>query len=172
MSIRVRVLHDELSAAQQTGARTGLVAVLGLDLEQRERQVLVRAVQVLDHQREHLLVGGPEKVVTALAVLQPEQVGAVLGPAVRRLVRLPGQQRREPHLLRADRDHFFADDLLDLREHLEAQRQPRVDARRGAADVAGAYEPAVARHLGIGRVLPQRADEQLRHLLDGHGHSW
>ena len=47
----------------------GLVAVLGLDLVDRERQVLVGAVEVLHQEREHLLVGGAEQVVGVLRSL-------------------------------------------------------------------------------------------------------
>ena len=43
----VGVLHRELAAAEQAGAGPRLVAVLGLDLVERERQVLVRRVEVL-----------------------------------------------------------------------------------------------------------------------------
>ena len=39
----VAVLHHELAPAQHAGARPGLVAVLDLDLVDRQRQVLVRA---------------------------------------------------------------------------------------------------------------------------------
>ena len=53
----VGVLHDELAAAQDAGARPGLVAVLRLDLEQRERIVLVGRVLALHQQGEQLLVG-------------------------------------------------------------------------------------------------------------------
>ena len=106
----VGVLHDELAAAQDAGARTRLVAVLGLDLVDRQRQVLVGRVHVLDREGEHLLVGRPEQVVVALAVLQAEDVVAVLGPATGGLVGLAGQQRREEQLLGADRVHLLADD--------------------------------------------------------------
>ena len=111
---RVGVLHHELAPAQEARAGTSLVAVLGLDLVEAQRQVLVRGVQVLDQEREHLLVGGPEQVVGAPAVLQPEQVGAVLGPAVGRLVGLAGQQGREVHLLEARGVHLLAHDPLDV----------------------------------------------------------
>ena len=63
---RVGVLHRELAAAQEAGARTRLVAVLVLDLVDRQRQVLVRRVQVLHQEREHLLVRRREEVVGAL----------------------------------------------------------------------------------------------------------
>ena len=71
----VGVLHHELAAAQDARPGTRLVAVLRLDLVERQRQVLVRRVQVLDQQREHLLVRRAEQVVAALAVLQPEELG-------------------------------------------------------------------------------------------------
>ena len=111
------------------GARTRLVAVLVLDLVDRQRQVLVRRVQVLHHEGEHLLVGGAEQVVGALAVLEPEDAVAVLGPAAGGLVGLAGQQRGEQQLLGADRVHLVADDVLDPAQHPQAQRQPGVDAR-------------------------------------------
>ena len=103
-----------------------------------ERQVLVRRVQVLDQQREHLLVRRREQVVAALAVLEPEDVRAVLGPAARRLVRLLGQQRREVHLLRAGRGHLLADDLLDLGQHAQARAgaRCRCRGRRGGCSPA------------------------------------
>jgi hypothetical protein len=86
----VGVLHDELAAAQQAGARAGLVAVLRLDLVEADRQVLVGGEQVLDREGEQLLVGRAEQVVGALAVLEPEDVVAVLDPAAGRLVGLAG----------------------------------------------------------------------------------
>ncbi len=125
----VRVLHHELPAPQQPGPRPRLVAVLRLDLVEVQRQILVGGVEVLDQQREHLLVRRTEQVVVALAVLQPEHAVAVVGPATGRLVRLARQQGGEVHLLRADRVHLLPDDLLDVAQHLIAQRQPAVDAR-------------------------------------------
>ena len=84
----VAVLHHELAAAEQAGAGTRLVAVLGLDLVQPHRQVLVRRVQVLHDEGEHLLVRGAEEVVGTLAVLEPEDTVAVLRPAAGGLVGL------------------------------------------------------------------------------------
>ena len=82
----VGVLHHELAAADQAGARTSLVAVLRLNLIQRGGQVLVRGVHVLHQQGEHFLVRGGQKVVAALTVVELEQRRAVLFPAVRGLV--------------------------------------------------------------------------------------
>ena len=159
----VAVLHRELAAAEQAGAGPRLVPELGLDLVERERQVLVRRVQVLHQEREHLLVGGAEEEVVAPAVLEPEEVGPVLGPPVGRLVGLARQQRGEVHLLRAHRVHLLADDALDVAEDPEAQRQPGEPAGRGPPDVAGPDEQPVAGHLRVGRVVAQGPKEQGRH---------
>ncbi len=61
----VGVLHRELAGAQQAAAGAGLVPVLGLDLEQEQRQVAVRRAQVPHRQGEQLLVGGRQQVVGA-----------------------------------------------------------------------------------------------------------
>src|SRR5690606_33441255 len=106
-------LHDELATSQQAGAWPGLVAVLRLDLVDRQRQVLVGAEEVLDGEREQLLVRRAEEIVAPLAVLEPEDVVAVFGPAAARLVGLLREQRREEQLLGADRVHLLADDGLD-----------------------------------------------------------
>ena len=125
----VGVLHHELAAAQQAGPRPLLVAELGLDLVDPQRQVLVRRVEVLHQQGEELLVGRAEHVVGALAVLEPEHVVAVVGPAVALVVGLLGQQRREVHLLRAHRVHLVADDRLDLAQHPPARAAGRCSRR-------------------------------------------
>ena len=156
----VGVLHHELAPAQQPRAGTSLVAVLRLDLVDRQRQVLVGRVEVLDDKGEHLLVGRTEQVVVALAVLEAEDAVAVLRPASGRLVGLAGQQGREQQLLGAHRVHLVADDLLDLAQHPQAERQPAVNAGSSPADVAGAQQETVARHLGVRRILAQGADEE------------
>jgi hypothetical protein len=159
---RVRVLHRELAAAQEPGARARFIPVLVLDLVDVQRQVLVRRVEVLHEQGEDLLVRRREQVVGALAVLEPEDAVAVGLPAATGLVRVARQQGGEVHFLRAEGLELLADDPLDLAAHLEAQWQPREDPGSLAADVPGAHEQAMARHLGIDRVLAQGADEELR----------
>ena len=165
----VGVLHDELPAAQDPGARACLVAVFRLNLEQQNREILVGAVLALDGQGEQFLVGGPEQVVVVAAVLEPEDPVAVLGPAVGRLVRGPRQQRREQDLLATDGDHLLAHHVLDLAQHPQAQRQPAVEAGRDRADIAGPDQQLVAGNFGVGRVVAQRAQEQLGHAGDHSG---
>ena len=49
----------------------------------------------------------------------------------------------------------------DVRRDALTERQQRVDPRSELADVAGAQEQAVGRHLGLGRIVPQGAHEEL-----------
>ena len=159
----VRVLHRELAPTQEPGTRSGLVAELVLDLVDHQREVAIAAVEVLDEQREHLLVGRGEQEVGTAAVLQAEQVVAVLGPPVGGLVGLARQQRGEVHLLEARGVHLRAHDRLDVAVHEVAQRQPAEHARGHAAHEARPHEQAVARDLRVGGVLAQGAQEQGRH---------
>ena len=159
----VGVLHDELAAADQAGAWAELVTVLGLDLVEGHRQVLVRGVHVLDQKGEHLLMCRGEQVIRTMTVLQTEDVLAVLFPAVGRLVRFTGQQRREMHFLGADAVDFLTDDSFDLVENAQTKRQPRPDAGGGFADVSGALQQFCGIDVRISGILAQRAQEQRRH---------
>ena len=160
----VGILHDELAAADQTGARAGLVTVLRLNLVQRGGQVLVRGVHVLHQQGEHFLVRGGQQVVAALTVVELEQRRAVLFPAVRGLVGLGRDQAREVHLLRAHRIHLLAHDLLDLAQRAQAEGQPRVDAGGTAANIAGTHQKLVRIDLSVGRVFTQGSQEESREI--------
>ena len=155
----VGVLHDELAAADDAGSGAGLVTVLGLDLVDDGRQVLVGGVEVLDREGEHLLVGGGQQVVPVLAVAELEQGGAVVVPAPGGLIGLGRQESREVDLLAAHGVHLLAHDVLDLAQRPQPQRQPGVHPGSGPADVAGAHEQSVAGDLGVGRVLAQGSDE-------------
>src|ERR671924_342999 len=72
---RVRVLHDELARAQDARARSGLVALLRLDLVPDLRQVAVRADLARREPRDDLFVGHGQAHVALVAVLQPEHLG-------------------------------------------------------------------------------------------------
>ena len=157
----VGVLHNELAAAQQARAGARLIAVLGLNLVQVNRKVLVGGVQVLHQQGEHFLVGGGQQHVCTLAVLEAEEVIAVLVPAVGCFVGLAGQQCGEVNFLRTNGVHLFADDVLDLAQYLQAQGQPGVHAGGCAADVTGADQHLVAGDLSVYGVLAQSAHEEV-----------
>ena len=163
----VGILHDELAPAHQPEARTQLVAELHLDLVEGLRQVAVRAHLATHQVGHHLLVRRPEAEVALVAVLQAQQRLAVLVPAPALLPQLRGDDGRHEDLLRAGPVHLASRDRLDAAHDAQAERQEVVDAARDLADHPGAHEELVAHDLRVGRVVPQRRDQetgQPRHL--------
>ena len=110
---------------------------------------------------DDLLVGHRQDHVPAVAVLEPaelrpDRVVAAAGP--------PDVGRvddRHLHLLAADPVLLLADDLLDPVVDPLAERQQRVDPGAELADVAGPQQQAVRRHLGVGRVVAERGEEEV-----------
>ena len=148
---RVGVLHRELADADQAAARPRLVAELGLEVVELDRQLAIRADDVAQQVGDDLLVGHRQDHVAPGTILEPGElrphrvVASRLAPQVRRL------DHRHQQLLAADRVHLLADDGLDPAGHAPAERQQAVDARSQLADVAGPHEEAMGGHLGVGR---------------------
>ena len=144
----VGVLHDELAGAEDAGARARLVAALGLEVVEAERQVAVGA-HGGRHVRGHdLLVGHGQHEVGVAAVLELEQlVDAVAAAALPELGRVDD---RHQHLLRADRVQLLAHDLRHVLVHAPAGRQPRPQAAAELADEPGADHQLVRERLGVG----------------------
>ena len=86
------------------------------------------------------------------------KIFAVLGPPAARLVRLPWQQRRNDTSC-APMAAISPRTTVTDRDQLAERQQCRT--RRGAADVAGADEQPVTRHLGVRRVLAEGPKEEV-----------
>ncbi len=157
---RVRVLHDELAAAHQPEARAHLVAELHLDLVEVLRQVAVRAYFAAHEVGHHLLVRRAEAEVAVVAILDAQQLLAVVLPAPALLPELGGDHGRHQDLLRPGAVHLLADDVLDPAHGAQPERQEVVDAARDLADHAGAHQQLVADDLGVGGVLAERRREE------------
>ena len=110
-------------------------------------------------ERERLLVRDRQHVVAAGAILQLEELGDPVAAAA--LPELGRGQHRRVHLLRADRVHLLADDLLDLAVHAPAERQERPEAGADLAHVAAAHEQLVRHRLCVGGIVAQRRQEEL-----------
>ena len=93
---------------------------------------------------------GPTTKSRALAVLEPQELRAVLLPAARLLPELGRDDRRQEHLGGARAVHLLADDALDLLHDPPAERQERVDAGGDLAHVAAAHHEDVRRNLRLG----------------------
>ncbi len=160
---RVRVLHEELAGSEQPEAGPQLVAVLPVDLIERDGQVAIARVLPGHEGGDGLLGGRGEAELGVLAVVEPEHqrpvrlVPSGAGP------QLEGLDDREGHLLGVDGVHLVAHDLLDLRQHPTSEGQPGVDAAGDPADAAGPEEQPVTLGLGVGGVVAQGPQEQLRH---------
>ena len=155
----VRILHHELATAKDAGAWALLIAVLGLDLIEGNREVLVGAELGLHDGCEHFLVGRAQEVIAILAVLQAEQRIAVLGPAARGLVWLARKQGGEHQFLSTNGVHFLAHHVLHAAQYLQAQREPRIHTGCHSSNVACADQKLVARDLRIGGIIAQCAQK-------------
>jgi hypothetical protein len=106
-----------------------------------------------------LLVGHREHERAAHPIVGLPELGNRVAAA--RLPELGRCDHRHEHLLAADRVHLLPDDLHDLLVHAPTEREERPEAPAHLADEPAADEQAVARRLGIARVLPERREEEL-----------
>ena len=162
----VSILHDELAAAHQAEARADLVAELGLDLIEVDRQLAVGGDRAAHDVGHDLLVGRAEAELALVAVLDPQQLGPVLEPAAGLLPQLGGLDRRHDQLDRAGALHLDPDDRLELGQRAPREREVAVDAGGQLRDHAGTGHQALRDDLGVRRVLPQGVDEA---LVPAHG---
>ena len=154
------ILHDELTASDQTRARTGLIAVLRLNLVDRQRQVLVRRVLILHQEGEHLFMGRSQEIVPALTVLQLEQGRTIFFPAIGCLVGLCRKKCRKVDFLSTDTVHLFTNNCLYLAQQAQAKRKPRVDTGGSTTNVARTDKELMGNNFGISRIFAQRAQEE------------
>ena len=157
----VSILHRELADTDQTGARTGFVAVLGLDLVDHHGQLLVAvdlgagdlaAGFLVRHAQDHSLV---------VAVCKSEElcadglVTSGLHPEV------GGQHDRHQDFLAADAVHFLTDDGFDLGDDALSDRQQGVDAGGNGTDISPADQKFMTGGGGFRRILFQAIAEQM-----------
>ena len=110
----VAVLHDEFARAHHPEAGADLVAELGLELVEVQRHVPVGAHFAADEVGDDLLVGGGQAIVVIVAVLEAQQLTAVVLPAARFPPQLGGLHSGHEKLPGSGRVHLLADDALHL----------------------------------------------------------
>ena len=158
---RVGVLHQELPGAQHSEPRANLVAELGLDLVQGDRQLLVGVDVAANDVGDHLLVRGAENVDLAVAVLEDHQVGAEGVEAAGLLPEFLRLKGRHVDFDGPRAVHLLADDLGGLAQDPPAQRQVAVGPAGQFANQPGPDHQAVAEQLGLGRHLLERRNKRL-----------
>ena len=157
----VGVLHHELADADEAAAGARLVAPLGLEVIDLLGELPPRPDDVGQQQADDLLVGHGQDHVASVAVLEPGQLGPDRVVAAARPPDVGRVDDRHLDLLAADRVLLLADDLLDAVVDPLAERQQRVDPGTELADVAGADEQSMRRHLDIGGVVAERGEEEV-----------
>jgi hypothetical protein len=158
---RVRVFHHELADTDEAAPGTGLVAELRLEVIDDHRQLAIAAHQVAREVGDDLLVRHRDHGIATGAVLEADHLGPDLLVATRLAPQLGRMDDGHLHLLAADPVDLLADDLFHPLRHAEAQRQQRVQPRAQLADVPGAQQQPMRRHLRLGRIVAKRGEEQV-----------
>ncbi len=164
----VAVLHEELAAPHHPEARADLVAEFPLDVVEGERQVLVGRHVRAEDVGDHLLVGGPVEHVAAMAVGDAQHLLAVVLVAPRLAPEIGRLQGRHQHRHVAGADLLLVDDVLELAEHLEAERQPGIDPRLLLLDHPRPQHQPMRGDLRLGGGFLQNRQEVAR---QAHGRS-
>ena len=176
----VGILHQEFAAAHHAEARALLVTELPLDVIKNLRQFAIRSHRGAKDFGDHVLVCRPVQQLALVSIDDAQHfrpVGVVapgLAPEIGKL------QGRHQQLDGAGAIHLLPHDLLDLLQHPQAERQPRVDAGGFLADHASTQHQAMRndlRFLGIVAENRQEIFGQAHRTLDlwdraglGHAH--
>ena len=156
----VSILHRELAAAHQAEARPPLVAELGLDVIEVDRQLLVALDLLAEDVGNHLLGGGLDDEVPLVAVLQARQFRPHLEPAPGLHPQFRRLHHRHQQLDGTRAVHLLADDVLDLADRAQPDRQVTVDAGGELLDHARPHHQPVTDHLCIGRRFSEGGNEE------------
>ena len=154
----IGVLHDEFTAAHQAEAGADLVAELGLDLVQTHGQLAVGAHFAAHQVGDDFLMRGAKAVIAVVAVLEAQQLLAVVLPAAGLFPEVAGDDHGHEQLGETGGVHFLAHHALHVFQGLQAQRQVDVHAGGELADHAGAQQQLVADHFRFGRGFLERGD--------------
>jgi hypothetical protein len=163
----IGVLHGELADADEAAARAGLIAPLGLEVVDHDRQLAPRADVLPGDVGDDLLVGHGEDQVTTGAVLEAGHLGADQVVTAGLAPDVGGVDDRHQHLLPPDGVHLLADDGLDLPDDAPAHREEAEDAGAKRADETGPEHEGVADQLDVGGGLADGAAELVRHAHGG-----
>ncbi len=158
----VCILHQEFADADKAAAGAGFVAVLGLELVEHHRQLLVAVEHVAYEVGHGLFVSHGKHHVVVVAILEAQQFFADGLVTARFAPEFSGLHHRQVHFDTANLVHFFADDVHDLLDYAETHRHHGVDTGRDGLDVTAAHEEDVGGHGGIAGRFAERHIEVLR----------
>ena len=161
----VRVLHDELAHANQTGTRARLVAKFGLELVDDLRKLPVGRDFRRREAAGDLLVRHREQHVVPATVLEPCHGVVDRRPAPGCDPRIGGLHDGHSELLTADTVDLFPNDLLDVAYRAprgrEIQKMPAASGRMYPAFISSLCE-SVSASFGASRsVVPNSVETRI-----------
>ncbi len=133
-----------------------------------ERQAFVRFDVGAENLGDHFLVGRPVKQFALVPVGDAQHLRAVGIVAAAFAPEVGELQCRHQHFQGAGAVLFLANDLLDLLQHPQTQRQPGIDARRLLPDHARAQHQPMRHDLGLFRILFKDGQKEPR---QSHGYT-
>ena len=160
----IRVLHRELTHADQAAAAAGLVAELGLYLIDHERILIVAVGDVPGVLHGRLLMRHAQAHLRAGAIGEAQHLAADALVAAGFLPQAGGHGHREEHLLAVDRVHLLAHNGLDLFGDALCDRRERVDAVADVLDITAAHHQRLAGDLAVGGGLLKALCDEIADL--------
>ena len=158
---RIGILHHEFARAHHAEARAHLVAELGLDLVEVDRQLAVAADFAARDVGDHFLVGRAEAEVVIVPILDFQHLRAEHFPAPGFLPQFGGLHGGHQQLDAAAPVHFLAHDVFHLAQHAQTERHPGIQAAGQLPDIAGAQHQLMAGQFRLGWGFFQGGDKKL-----------
>src|SRR5262245_18136174 len=155
----IGVLHQELAASHHAEAGAHFVPELPLDVVEHPGELLVAVDAIAEDFGDHLLVRRTVEHLAIVTVFEAQHFLAVVVVAAGLLPEVGGLDGGHQHFLTAGPVLLFPHDLLDLLQHAEAERQPRINPGAGLADHPGAQHQAVRIDLRLAGILLQGGHE-------------
>ena len=160
---RVGVLHDELAPAHEAGARPQLVAELGLDLVEVQRQLPLAAHVARTSAQITSSCVGPMTKSPPLRSLKRNSCSPYFSQRPDSCHSSAGMTAGRNTSEQPAAVQLLADDAFDLGHHPPAERQERIDPGRHLAQVAAAHHEDVRRDLRFRRGFLEGRDQGLGH---------
>ncbi len=123
---RVSIFHQEFARTHHAKARTHFITEFGLDLEEVQRQLLIRAEFITHQIGDNFFVGRAEYERTLATVDKTQQFRTVLFPTTTLLPQVGWLNDWHRHLDSTGVVHLFTHDVFDFFQDAQAGRQPGI----------------------------------------------
>ena len=150
---RIGIFHDEFPAAHEAESRPDLVAELGLDLIEIDRQIPIGMQFLAGDVGDDLLMGRPEAGLPFVPVMEAQQFRAVFFISAGLLPQIGRLHHGHQQFLGTGPVHLLADDVLDFADRRKTKGQIGIDTGGELAHEPGPQHEDVADNFGFGRAF-------------------